>query len=170
MFERINNETKFNLFQAIIKCTPDTNFTAFNNIQSCRTLQEVCSIIETNPQFHELNNKLSANIKSYFICNFCGDTPDNLSSSDNQIFLFKQNLNNQLVGYPVLSNNMNQNNTNWICNSCNNSTNNLEMDIHKQVFLKCPSCLIVSFFSLVFVVHDIYRGSKSYRSYDIFSC
>ncbi|CAF3886303.1 unnamed protein product [Rotaria sordida] len=37
---------------------------------------------------------------------------------------------------------MNQNNTSWICNSCNNSTNNLEMDIHKQVFLKCPSCLI----------------------------
>ncbi|CAF4177890.1 unnamed protein product, partial [Rotaria sordida] len=80
--------------------------------------------------------------ESYFRCNFCGDTPDNLSSSDNQIFIFKQNMNNQLIGYPVLSNNMNQNNTSWICNSCNNSTNNLEMDIHKQGFLKCPSCLI----------------------------
>ncbi|CAF4999893.1 unnamed protein product, partial [Rotaria sp. Silwood1] len=142
VFERINNKTKFNLFQAIFKCTMDANFTSFNNIQSCRTIQEVCSIIETNPQFHELNDKLNANIKSYFRCIFCGDTPDNLSSSDNQIFLFKQNMNNQLVGYPVLSNNMNQNNTNWICNNCNNSTNNLEMDIHKQVFLKCPSCLI----------------------------
>ncbi|CAF2986039.1 unnamed protein product [Rotaria sp. Silwood2] len=142
LFERINNKTKFNLFQAIIKCILDINFTSFNNIQSCRTIQEVCSIIETNPQFHELNDKLNASIKSYFRCNFCGDTPDNLSSSDNQIFLFKQNLNNQLVGYPVVSNNMNQNNTNCICNNCNNSTNNLEMDIQKQVFLKCPSCLI----------------------------
>ncbi|CAF1368369.1 unnamed protein product, partial [Rotaria sordida] len=142
VFERIDNKTKFNLFQAIIKCTVNTNFTSSNNIQSCRTIQEICSIIETNPQFHELNNKLNANIKSYFRCSFCGDTPDNLSSSDNQIFIFKQNMNNQLVGYPVLSNNMNQNNTSWICNSCNNSTNNLEMDIHKQVFLKCPSCLI----------------------------
>ncbi|CAF3777950.1 unnamed protein product [Rotaria sordida] len=142
VFERVNNKTKFNLFQAIFKCTLDTNFTSFNNIQSSRTIQEVFSIIETNPQFHELNDKLNASIKFYFRCNFCGDTPDNLSSSDNQIFLFKQNMNNQLVGYPVVSNNMNQNNTNWICNNCNNSTNNLEMDIHKQVFLKSPSCII----------------------------
>lgn len=146
MFERINSKTKFNLFQAIIKCTLDTNFVSFNNIQSCRTMQDVCSIIESNPEFHEINDKLSANIKSYFCCNFCGDTPDNLSSLDNQIFIFKQTMNKQLVGYPVVSSNMNESNTNCICNNCNNSTNNLEMDIHKQVFLKCPSCLIVSSF------------------------
>jgi len=151
LFERINNKTKFNLFHAVIKCTLNTNFTSFNNIQSCRTIQEIFSLIETNHEFHELNDKLNANIKSYFHCNFCADTPD-LSSSDNRIFLFRQNLNNQLVVYPVVFNNMNQNNINWVCSNCNNSKNNVEMDIHKQVFLKCPSCLIVSFFSLLSII------------------
>lgn len=58
----------------------DTSICSSNNIPSCRTVQQVCSLIQTKPEFDDLNNKLNANITTYFCCNFCGDTPDSLSS------------------------------------------------------------------------------------------
>jgi hypothetical protein len=147
----------------------DTSISSFNNIPSCRTIQQVCSLIESKPEFNELNNKLNANIRTFFCCNFCDGTPDSLSSWNYQIFLFKYNLNNQIIGYPAVSTNTNQNNTNWMCNHCNHSANNLEMNIHQQIFLKCPPCLIVSFFNYC-LLHMIYPYSKSFRLYDIFTC
>lgn len=146
MFERVHDQIKLNLIHAIVQCSLDTYLILPENIPSCATLQEACSIIGINYALDELNNILVANIETYFYCHSCRRTPDSLRSLTNRIFIFKLNLNNQIIAYPVVPDVANPNDDEQHCTYCNHSTKNMEMHIYKQVFVQCPSCLIVSAF------------------------
>jgi hypothetical protein len=144
VFERVHDQIKLNLIYAIIRCSLDAFPILFDSIPSCSTLQEACSIIETNHALNELSNILVAKIKTYFYCPSCNDTPDSLRSSTNQIFIFKLSSNNQLIAYPVVNDVDKTNDIETHCTCCNHKTKNFEMQVHKQIFFKCPSRLIVS--------------------------
>ncbi len=144
VFERVHDQIKLNLIYAIIRCSLDAFPILFDSIPSCSTLQEACSIIETNHALNELNNILVAKINTYFYCPSCNDTPNSLQSSDNQIFIFKLSLDNRLIAYPVATDVNKTNDAEAHCTYCNYKTKNIEMQVHKQLFVNCPSRLIVS--------------------------
>jgi hypothetical protein len=150
IFERVNTHIKFNLIHAIFKCSLDTSPTSLISIPLCTTLQDACSIIQTNHELKQLRDILVANIKSYFHCNSCNGTSDSLLSLKNQIFVFKLTANNQIIAYPIVSDNRTANDIERICSNCDYSTKNIETKVHKQIFIKCPSILIVRLFTLSF--------------------
>ena len=105
-------------------------------------------MIETNDELEQLRDALVANIESYFYCKSCNGTSDSLLSLNNQIFLFKQASNNQMIAYPIVFTHQCANIVEKICSNCDYSTENIETKIHEQIFLKCPSVLMVRIFIL----------------------
>jgi predicted enzyme involved in methoxymalonyl-ACP biosynthesis len=81
---------------------------------------------------------------TYFYCHSCHEVPDSLRIQTSQIFIFKLTPKNEIVAYPIISKINNENNVQEYCTSCNYSSKDVEMNVCKQVFVKCPSCLIVS--------------------------
>ncbi len=146
IFERVHDQIKLNLVYAIIQCSSDTSPVLYDTIPSCSTLQDAFSFIETDPALNELNNILVSNIKTYFYCPSCNDTPDSLRVSSSQIFIFKLSPNNNLIAYPLVTDVDNTQNTEVHCTSCDYQDKNIEMQVHEQIFIECPSCLIVSVF------------------------
>lgn len=165
IFERIRNEIKLNFVYAIIQCSLDTFPILLDDVPSCSTFQEACRLIETNHALDELSSVLIAKIKTFFYCSSCNDTPDSLQSSSNQIFIFKLSSNNQLIAYPVLTDVDKTNDDEAHCTYCDYKTTNIEMQVYKQLFFKCPSCLIVSI-SIVPLLSP-YKCCKLFRLHDL---
>ena len=144
----------------------DTSPNLLDNIPSYITLQEACSIIETSDALDELNSVLTADIKTLFYCSSCCATSDILFSLNKQIFIFKLNSNNQIVAYPVylaLSLQIKLNNVVSIVTARQKT----EMNVYKQIFIKCPTCLMVSlyYFTMTFSM-----DARIYLDYHLFKC
>jgi len=144
VFERIHRQKKFNFIYAIIQCTLNRSSILLDGIPASTTLQEAFSIIETHPARIELNNALVANIITYFYCYSCYKIPDSLQAETTQIFIFQSTSKNEIIAYPVVFNDSNENDRKEYCTYCNYSSKNIEMHVCKQTFIKCPCCLIVS--------------------------
>jgi len=144
IFERIHHQNKFNFIYAIFQCTLNKPSILLDDVPACETLQEACSIIETHPALNELNNALVANIITYFYCHSCHEIPDFLRTQITQIFIFKLTSKNEIIAYPIMAKSNNENNAKQYCTYCDYSSEDMEMNVCKQVFVKCPSCLIVS--------------------------
>ncbi|CAF4076111.1 unnamed protein product [Adineta steineri] len=136
IFERVHDQNNLNFIFAIIKCASDTFYVLSDNIPSCSTFQEACSIIEKNHTFHELKKILVTTIKTFFYCPHCNTTPDSLRSLSSQIFIFNSSSNEQLISYPVVANvDDTENVANVHCSHCNHKTENIEM----RTFVKPPA-------------------------------
>ena len=145
----------------------DTFPNLLDNIPSRVTLQEACSIIETNDAFNELNSVLTADIKTLFYCHSCRATSDTLFSLNTQIFIFKLNSNNQIVAYPVIPGIDNTKKVEQRCTYCSCATKNIEMAVYKQIFVKCPTCLMVSlYYFIVIFSMDV----RIYLDYGVLKC
>ncbi|CAF0902184.1 unnamed protein product [Adineta steineri] len=135
IFERVHDQNNLNFIFAIIKCASDTFYVLSDNIPSCSTFQEACSIIEKNHTFHELKKILVTTIKTFFYCPHCNTTPNSLRSLSSQIFIFNSSSNEQLISYPVVANvDDTENAANVHCSHCNHKTENIEM----RTFVKPP--------------------------------
>jgi hypothetical protein len=145
IFERLTSQTEHNLVHAIYKCALDKPFHSSNDILPCGTVQDACSIIQTNNTLQELNNVLSATMKTYYSCISCQNIFNGRLSSIEQIYIFKSSANGQSIAYPIIPDIEDENeNTEQHCLCGNSSTANISTQLHKQSFIKHPSCLIVS--------------------------
>ncbi|CAM4849263.1 unnamed protein product, partial [Rotaria magnacalcarata] len=142
IFERVDYQHKFHFIQAIVKCSSDTCEFTHDSIPLCITLQQSCSIIENDNKFGELNDLLRAEIKSFYSCYLCHDKHESLFILVKQIFIFKTNVNNDIVGFPIVTRADNQAYPQECCSNCNCSIKNVELPVHKQIFIKCPIYLI----------------------------
>ncbi|CAM4846474.1 unnamed protein product, partial [Rotaria magnacalcarata] len=155
IFERVDYQHKFHFIQAIVKCSSDTCEFTHDSIPLCITLQQSCSIIENDNKFGELNDLLRAEIKSFYSCYLCHDKHESLFILVKQIFIFKTNVNNDIVGFPIVTRADNQAYPQECCSNCNCSIKNVELPVHKQIFIKCP-------------IYLIYYADRSIRPKDLF--
>ena len=138
-------QNKLDFVQAIIKCSIDDHRFSLDNIPPCSTLQQACSIIESNNALNELNNALCASMKSYHSCHSCNAKLESLFTLTKQIFVFKINTNNDVVGFPITIRIDNQTYPQEHCPNCNSSNRSVQLPVHKQVLMECPILLIVRF-------------------------
>lgn len=145
IFERLAGETEHNFVHAIYQCALDKSPMAHDNIPLCETLQDACSIIQTSNTLYELNDVLIGRVNSYYLCNLCQDTFIYPSLPIDQILIFKSSSGDQFLGHSILSDVEDENdNTEQYSTCCNPSAINNNMEVYKQLFIKCPLCLIVS--------------------------
>jgi len=81
----------------------------------------------------------------YFYCHCCHAIADSLRIQATQIFMLKLTSKNEIIAHPILFKVNNDNNIKEYCMYCNYSPEDIEMNVCKQVFVKCPSCLIINF-------------------------
>lgn len=143
IFDRLTNQTEHNFISAFYQCVLNKSPPSLDNIPSCATLQEACSTIQKFSTLKELNDNLVAVVQSFHLSKSCQDMCDGVSSSIEQIFIFKCSSTNQPTAHPILPVSEEQLDIKQ-CSTCgDNSTISLNNQIHKQVFIHCPSCLIV---------------------------
>ena len=144
VFERIFGANKYNLVYAFVQCTGLKCSNLTNDVGESVSIQDALKIIQNHPALNHLNDTLMASVKTRYICDFCYKFANSLEEQSTEIFLFKSISANELVAYPALSNmNYQYVNRNY-CTNCNHSIENMVMNSHQQVFLKCPYYLIVS--------------------------
>jgi len=145
IFERLSGETEHNLVHAIYQCALDKSLMAFDDIPLCETLQDACSMIQTNDKLEVLNDVLIGRVRSYYLCSLCQDTFIYPSSPIDQILIFKSSSGDQFLAHSILPDVDDENDsTEQYSTCCNPSAINNNMQVYKQLFIKCPSCLIVS--------------------------
>ena len=145
IFEGVQYQNKLDFVRAIIKCSIDDHRFSLDKIPPCSTLQQTCSIIKSNNSLNELNNVLCASIKSYHSCHSCNAKPESRFTLAKQIFVFKINTNNDVVGFPITTLIDNQTYLQEHCSSCNSSNRSVQLPIYKQILMECPIFLIVRF-------------------------
>ncbi|CAF3205771.1 unnamed protein product [Rotaria sp. Silwood2] len=155
VFERILGSKTFNLVYAIAQCTLEKPSCLIDGIPQCTSIQEAISTIERHPLLNQLNSALMSDIKTRFSCSSCYEASDSLEEQSCQIFLFKSTISNQLVAYPIIFKNNDVNADQKYCTKCHCSAKNLVMNVHKQVFVKCPLYLIVSVFNYLVEIYKI---------------
>jgi hypothetical protein len=144
IFERLSGETEHNLVHAIYQCALDKSLMAFDDIPLCETLQDACSMIQTNDKLEVLNDVLIGRVRSYYLCSLCQDTFIYPSSPIDQILIFKSSA-DQFLAHSILPDVDDENDsTEQYSTCCNPSAINNNMQVYKQLFIKCPSCLMVS--------------------------
>ncbi len=117
---------------------------AFDDIPLCETLQDACSMIQTNDKLEVLNDVLIGRVRSYYLCSLCQDTFIYPSSPIDQILIFKSSA-DQFLAHSILPDVDDENDsTEQYSTCCNPSAINNNMQVYKQLFIKCPSCLMVS--------------------------
>ena len=145
MFQRIYHRSQFNFIYAIMRCSLNEPLNLSDRIPLCLTLDEACRIIETHHELVDLNNVLYSCITTSYYCYSCQKVPESLQKQTSQIHLFKLSSVNEMVAYPILLNVNDPIKSNEYCTYCKYDATNVEMNVCKQVFIKCPWCLIVSF-------------------------
>ncbi|CAF0802050.1 unnamed protein product [Rotaria sordida] len=144
VFERIFVANKYNLVHAIIQGTGLKCSSLINDAPQSISIQDALEIIQSHPLLSDLNNTLIANVKTKYICDFCHQLINSFEEQSSTIFLFKSISSNDLVAYPALFNINYENVSKKYCTNCNHSIENAVMNVHQQVFLKCPYYLISS--------------------------
>ena len=142
IFERVRQHSKSDLVPAIMRCSLATAI-LLDIIPPCVTLQETCSIIETNHILKELKNILKANVKTYFDCPSCRRALDSLATLTEQLFIFKSSSKNKIMAHPVVSLVDTIEHVHKCCTHYDQSKTNLKLHINKQILFKCPTYLIV---------------------------
>lgn len=150
MLERIFVSKTFNLVSAIAQCTLGKLPCVINQLPQCSNIQEAFNVLETHPSLIDFKNALTANIKTKFSCFSCDQVPDSLEEQRCQIFVFKSTFSNELIGYPVVLKINDQNNYKKYCSNCTYVSDNIVLNVHKQIFIKYPYYLIVSILIILF--------------------
>lgn len=158
LFERVHGGRKLNFIHAIAQCCTGFSEILSGDLPSCSTLQEAVSIIETNSSLRKLKRYLTANVKTFLKCHSCGNTSDALVSSSNQTFIFKASESGQSIARPIVPDSDLNNNVERTCDSCESTSNGVQLEISKQIFLEPPQCLLVSMSFLI-----VLRWSSLYR-------
>ncbi|CAF1441600.1 unnamed protein product [Adineta ricciae] len=142
VFECVQMKSKTNFVHAINRCSFHIPPIFDNDPSTCKSFRASCLTIETNKKCVHLNDVLVANIKTHFSCNSCHRSSDSATIVKEQVYIFKSTVKGKLIGYPVTFDLQNINNSEQSCVNCNHPIKNIQMEVLKQVFLKCPSVLV----------------------------
>ncbi len=114
--------------------------------------------LQTNDKLEVLNDVLIGRVRSYYLCSLCQDTFIYPSSPIDQILIFKSSSGDRFLAHSILPDVDDENDsTERYSTCCNPSAINNNMQVYKQLFIKCPSCLIVSLSKIWFFSFHNYQ-------------
>ena len=87
----------------------------------------------------------NTDIKRPFFSSICHNIPDSLRVQASQIFLFQLTSKNEIIAHLIGLFTNDPTNPNQNCSYYGYFPNDFQMNVCKQIFIKCPTCLIVSF-------------------------
>lgn len=143
IFERFLRTTEHNLISAVYRCTLNKSLPPDSQAPPSNTIQDACMHIQNNDNLVDLKHALSTSLTSFYRCHTCSNDSVYRSTKNDQIFIFKTDVNGKYLAYEVISDVDDEVNNTKQC-ACRESDENVSIQIHSQLFTDPPHCLIVS--------------------------